>query len=59
MEKAMIQRQSTSRAALDETKRRLEKIKVKTKKLTTGDKSTDNLSEKLPQLSGRDGANNP
>lgn len=55
----MIQRQSTSRAALDETKRRLEKIKVKTKKLTTGDKSTDNLSEKLPQLSGRDGANNP
>ena len=36
MEHAMIHRQSTSRAALDETKRKLDKIKVKAKKLALG-----------------------
>ena len=37
----MIQRHSTSRVAVDETRRRLDKIKVKTKKLITGEKSTE------------------
>ena len=59
MEKAMIHRQSSSRAALDETRKRLDKIKVKANKLSTRDRSTDNLSEKLPYLTPKDNVNNP
>lgn len=55
----MIYRQSSSRAALDETRKRLDKIKVKANKLSTRDKSSDNLSEKLPSLTQRENVNNP
>ena len=50
MESRMIQRQSASRAALDETYRRLYKISAG--KGNTKEKSTD-ASEKLPPLSSR------
>ncbi len=55
----MIHRQSSSRAALDETRKRLDKIKVKAKKFSTGEKSSDYQSEKLPPLTQKDNVNNP